>query len=267
MESLATQLDLSGDPEQALRRTYGARPREAFVRDAWDVLRNDWLFHDDASRNWIVEQLQNLGLGATTNDTSTQAGQIAYLRSCRNARSLRTIVLSEFWYLGEEGLPAQQSPEVPDPDTAPEALDSWLARQLADDLSGQILLRDAVGNPQVPWGDVVVSARVLPERRAVLQLYTKVLESLEEPGSEQTICEVLNELNFYVHCAKFVLTQRGEILLLAELPYEPDVWSAELLRFALTQLQEGTHFSSVVLSQRFGGIGPNEYAWEDAFHA
>ncbi len=34
-----------------LSDAYGARPREDFVAEAWDVLRESWLHHDKESRD------------------------------------------------------------------------------------------------------------------------------------------------------------------------------------------------------------------------
>ena len=60
---LARDLGLEGDPIAALRRRYGARPGEDFVRQTWPVLREVWLARDATMRRWVVEELYDAGLG------------------------------------------------------------------------------------------------------------------------------------------------------------------------------------------------------------
>jgi hypothetical protein len=76
----------SGAP---LRRQYGARPREDFVRDLWDVLREEWLGRDATSRNAVVVALSELGLDDVGHRPTTKSSELEYRRSCRNAKRLR----------------------------------------------------------------------------------------------------------------------------------------------------------------------------------
>lgn len=44
LSSLSRDLDLgNGDPAEVLRLAFGARPSDAFVREAWSSLRDHWL--------------------------------------------------------------------------------------------------------------------------------------------------------------------------------------------------------------------------------
>ncbi|HTT92592.1 MAG TPA: type I restriction-modification system subunit M N-terminal domain-containing protein, partial [Acidimicrobiales bacterium] len=90
------------DDPSLLRSWYGARPDEEFVRDNWDILRERWLSRDTGTRKAIVERLCDLGVGEGTDYPCTKATEMEFLRSCRNARRLRQMVLDMFIELGEE---------------------------------------------------------------------------------------------------------------------------------------------------------------------
>ena len=77
------------DRARQLRRQYGARPREDFVRDHWDVLREEWLGRDATSRNAVVVALSELGLDDVGHRPTTKSSELEYRRSCRNAKRLR----------------------------------------------------------------------------------------------------------------------------------------------------------------------------------
>jgi type I restriction enzyme M protein len=84
----------------ALRDWYGARPKEEFVRENWDLLRESWLSSDSVARKALVEQLWNLGVGEGEEFPKNKTTELAYLRSCRNAKRLREAVLDIFVDLG-----------------------------------------------------------------------------------------------------------------------------------------------------------------------
>jgi type I restriction enzyme M protein len=85
----------------ALRDWYGARPKEEFVRENWDLLRESWLSSDSVARKALVEQLWNLGVGEGEKFPKSKTAELDYLRSCRNAKRLREVVLDMFIDLGE----------------------------------------------------------------------------------------------------------------------------------------------------------------------
>jgi hypothetical protein len=81
-------------PTEVLGDAYGARPKENFVADAWDTLREDWLRHDKESRERVVEALRAIRRegGQITN----RRAQMEYLRELSNAKTLRAVVLQAF---------------------------------------------------------------------------------------------------------------------------------------------------------------------------
>lgn len=98
-ELRANLIDGEGDSAELMAKIYGARPKDEFVREAWPTLLDSWLSHDKESRHAVVKLLREARGedGTITNRRS----QMDYLRSLRNAKNLRSIVLEEFIALGE----------------------------------------------------------------------------------------------------------------------------------------------------------------------
>jgi hypothetical protein len=101
LRRLTRELGLTGGPVHALTGAYGTSPQVEFVRDAWPTLRDGWLARDTPGRRLVVQQLRERGLGDLTLPVGNREQQLAYLATCRNAGSLRQIVLSAFHELGE----------------------------------------------------------------------------------------------------------------------------------------------------------------------
>jgi hypothetical protein len=115
LRQLQRDLALTGsDPALALKRSFGARPSEEFVKLAWGSLRDRWVAKDPVVRKSIVADLRARDLGRMGTKVSTARGQVAYLRSCRNSPTLRTVVLAHLLAAGEE----LRSPKAPATDTA-----------------------------------------------------------------------------------------------------------------------------------------------------
>ncbi|CDP85264.1 MULTISPECIES: helicase-related protein [Mycolicibacterium] len=100
------------EPAEVLYDVYGARPKENFVAEAWDSLREGWLRHDKASRDRVVADLREIRNedGHITN----RRAQMEYLRELRNAKNLRAIVLQAFIDRGEVE-PETLAPPKPQP--------------------------------------------------------------------------------------------------------------------------------------------------------
>jgi hypothetical protein len=76
-----------------LAEAYGEPPDERVVQEHWPVLRDRWLASRPTERSAVVGALRASNLGNTSISVATKAGQMDYLRSCRNSQSLRTTVL------------------------------------------------------------------------------------------------------------------------------------------------------------------------------
>lgn len=116
LESLRRELKLEGDPADALRKAYGARPKPEFVHDSWPILRDTWLGQDAEARAGVVDALRHERLGNSDTPTRSKAGQLEYLRSCRNSGTLRDAVLPWLIKAGEraaEPTPATRRAKLP----------------------------------------------------------------------------------------------------------------------------------------------------------
>lgn len=96
LRSLKRELGLDGDPAVALAEWYGEVPGEDFVKDAWPVLRDRWLGRTRPARQTVVDALRSRRVGDLSIAVRSAAGQMEYLRSCRNSTGLRTTVLETF---------------------------------------------------------------------------------------------------------------------------------------------------------------------------
>lgn len=96
LQALCQHSKLSGEPAEALSKRYGARPKEEFIRDAWQTLIQYWLDEDNASSKSIENSLREAKLGELSIES-----QSAYFASCRNSGRLREIVLEVFIKYGE----------------------------------------------------------------------------------------------------------------------------------------------------------------------
>jgi superfamily II DNA or RNA helicase len=129
LDELCQALFIDGaglEPSELLDSEYGARPKDDFVGEAWDVLREGWLHHDKESRDWVVAALRSVR--GEDGQISNRKAQMEYLRGLRNAKNLRTVVLEAFIELGEQvranidrdltndpPTPAPPPPEPPNP--------------------------------------------------------------------------------------------------------------------------------------------------------
>ena len=84
-----------------LAKLYGTPPDEEFVRENWEVLRDEWLAHADDARRALVADLWALGVGYANEYPAGQHAEMAFLRTCNNARRLRETVLAAFIRFGE----------------------------------------------------------------------------------------------------------------------------------------------------------------------
>jgi len=169
----------AGEPAEALRARFGARPKADFVRAAWSALLDHWLASDDDSSAIIAEQLRGAELG----DPSI-GNDLAYLRSCRNTKSLREAVLSVFLAAGEvtqDTPPAereQKRPEAPtmtpdptDEDRAPDFAD-YVASLVAEALGVHAVRPDADGDIPVRRGSSLSFVRAVDAQPPFVKVFT-----------------------------------------------------------------------------------------------
>lgn len=103
-------LDREGDPAAVLQATYGARPKEEFIREAWPTLLNSWLRVAKEPRERVVKTM--LDTRREKGELSGRDAQMEYLRGLRIAKNLRTIALKELIASGEPGPASRVSPRT-----------------------------------------------------------------------------------------------------------------------------------------------------------
>lgn len=96
LRDLTDALRLSGEPAEALRAAYGARPRPDFVRDAWPVLLGTWLAGDPPAAERVASSLRLRGVG-----NGHERDDLRFLASVRNTSGMRQVVLEAFIERGE----------------------------------------------------------------------------------------------------------------------------------------------------------------------
>ena len=276
LEQIAYELGLDrDDPATALRKAYGARPKDAFIQDAWQLLQETWLDTDDDSREWIVDELRSAGLGRTDLGVRSKRGQFEYLGSCRNARTLREIVLSAFLYAGEpdvmdvptarpspadEDLPVTTSQPVAEPSPPPRAgtpieerthvdLDKWVERLLGQAFGVHKVDRDSDGDIPIPRGSAVVFVRTHDRKSPFLEIFAPLLHGFHMTNA---VFEAVNAINEQIPLAKATVTAGGtSITLSAELFVES--LTPRSLLMAVDLVGNAADRFDTLLKKRFGG--------------
>jgi len=136
---LARDLQLDGDPPSALRKAYGARPGEDFVRDAWTLLRDEWLAKNGPARRAVVTTLRERRLGDMALPIGNRQAQLDYLASCRNSSSLRQVVLDEFRALGSSADTDTAMDTVTDAGTPTTASDESVTEPPSEPAAGRVI--------------------------------------------------------------------------------------------------------------------------------
>ena len=106
-------------PADDLAALYGTPPDEEFVRENWDVLREEWLPGADEARPTLVGKLWDLGVGYADDFPAGRDAEMAFLRTCNNARRLREAVLAAFIRFGERAAPDHPAKKPRKADNAP----------------------------------------------------------------------------------------------------------------------------------------------------
>lgn len=213
------------DPEVAdadvvgvLRATFGARPKHPFVAELWPLLRDDWLSADPSRRERVVQRLRDAGLGRAGIDVTGADGQMAYLASCRNSATLRTVVLDEFIAMGEARSgtagaavvkPAPAPSSLPEVDQAaagpalsepqnPDELRAAIVATLQRLLHVDEVVVDDDGDIPIRWGSAVVFVRVLDEL-PVIRCFSFVLSGVPVTVALRDAVNEVNQTHILAH--------------------------------------------------------------------
>ena len=205
----------SGNVSDELKRAFGARPKEEFVRDQWPVLLENWLRKDAQSCELLASCLRSLGLG----DTSI-ASNIDYLVGCKNTKNLRSYALRAFLDFGEQSLSQSPNAEaireiaaagnVQISESAPkieaqasdddDALKAVVRKALAAiSLHFQVpvdkIYIDDDDDISIPWGSSNIFLRVCPGSSQEYTRYMVFAPLLSGVDETPAVFEILNEVN------------------------------------------------------------------------
>jgi hypothetical protein len=272
--ALGDGLGLVEDPRDELRAWFGVRPKADFVEAAWPILLESWLANEAGARGEIVEQLSERGLGNSALLTSPldAACQMAYLRSCRNAVTLRKVVLIEFHALGEPAdvvseatssrpdLPPTQASsdsysgsesEGDPPPTAsglsPDALKAWVLQSLASAFEREFEPDDDGDIPL--WQGSSVSYVRVETDQPVISVFSRVVEGMHKDAS---IFEAVNQINLQLAYSKAVVVDDGSAVVI-EASVPADSISASGLMELLKNVVLSADYFDTRLVARFGG--------------
>jgi hypothetical protein len=281
LKALAVSGGLEGEPAEALRRRYGARPKPAFIQDMWPTLLDAWLPTDHDSRSALAEALREFRLGQLDIDIRGKQGQLDYLRTCRNAPRLREVTLSVFLAAGErpQGAtgtekvrvpPVRQVAEVSTANSAqgPDSpqrrspsgeqqtstsgsddLNAWVEAVLCKTQGWDEVKRDAEGDIPIPRGSAVMFVRQHDGRSPFLEVFAPLLRGFH---MSPEVYEAVNAINASVAMAKAMVVGNGQtILLSAEVPVA--TLSSSEFMFALDLVSNAADHFDTMLQKRFGG--------------
>jgi type I restriction enzyme M protein len=106
-------------PVADLAALYGTPPDEEFVRENWEVLREEWLPGADEARRNVVGKLWHVGVGYADDLPVGRDAEMAFLGTCNNARRLREAVLAAFIRFGGHAAPEHLAKQPQKANNAP----------------------------------------------------------------------------------------------------------------------------------------------------
>lgn len=199
---------------EVLKRIYGARPREEFIREQWTTLLNNWLQDNIQECKNLASSLRPIGVG----DNNIESN-IDYLKSCKNTKNLRNYTLQAFLDFGER-TPAS-SPQIEEirnltvvstPLEAGTSLSKTLGSTVILDgdpetdllnkaraAVGKLynkpadsVLVDSDGDVAVACGSAAVFIRVIMANPVRFSIFSPLLNEVEESPA---LYEIINEIN------------------------------------------------------------------------
>ncbi len=247
------------DVARALADRYGPAPTELFVKETWRALRDGWIAKDPVVRRSVVSALRAIGLGSATVAGRSALAEVTYLRSCRNAHSLRAVVLAHLLALGSKpAAPVRARPE-PRAEAPAAATGDPAARATgSDELRARVkeVVRAVLGVDDVQVdadGDIPIRSRtsvayVRVFRDApVVRVFSPVLWDLGNPNG---IEEAVNEINRTTNWVKAVWDD-GAVVLFSDIVAHPLAESQ--LAAAITSVVHRADEMGPALQQRYGG--------------
>ncbi len=238
LEQLRHDFELSGDDVAgALAARFGPEPNEGFVKEAWPALRDRWLAKDPAVRRAVVSALRARELGATSIGGSSARAEVAYLRTCRNAPTLRAVVLSQLLALGHG---AREEP------FGVEQLRAQVKEVVRVVLGADEVAVDEDGNIPIRTDASLTYVRVFSDT-PIVRVFSPILWAFGEPAD---IEETVNEINRHTNWVKAVW-ENGTVVLFSDVVGRPLADSQ--LAAAIQSVVRRADEMGPLLQQRYGG--------------
>lgn len=225
------------DVSRTLTKRFGREPSDGFVKEAWPALRDLWIAKDPRVRHSVVAALRSRGLGSTSITGNSAKAEVAYLRSCRNAPTLRAVVLSHLLTQSDVGSGAQFGPEE---------LRAQVKKVLEKILGVEDLLVDTDGDIPIPSQASLTYVRVFHDA-PVVRVFSPILWGF---GAPTDIEETINDINRHTNWVKAVW-ENGAVVLFSDVVGDPLAESQ--LAVAVQSIVRRADEMGPVLQQKYGG--------------
>lgn len=225
------------DVGRSLAKRFGAEPSESFVKEAWPALRDEWIVKDPAIRRAVVTALRSRGLGSPTISGNSARAEAAYLRTCRNAPTLRAIVLSQLLAAGGSA-PGERG--------GSDELRAQVRKVLERVLGVDDLVVDPDGDIPIPSQASLTYVRVFNDA-PVVRVFSPILWAFGEPAD---IEETVNDINRHTNWVKAVW-ENGVVVLFSDVVGDPLAESQ--LAAAVQSVVRRADEMGPVLQQKYGG--------------
>ena len=265
--SLIDSLKLTGtqDSSELLRKKYGAKPGDDFIKDAWPILLDNWLAKDSQFATAVANGARTNALGNTAiND------DLEYLRSCRNTIGLRREALKVFLAYGEQsktdlGLNRLLPSSTGNSSTEDVGQQNENTASAIDQENGSLidLVKDAIsilysvdvekilvdddGDIGVPCGSALVFVR-FPTNVNAIRLFSILLRNIPE-GND--VYGTLNDINSNLN-AGFLYFSNNMIFLEHTILADGGVSLVNLIK-NIDYFTDTADFFDDKLQERFGG--------------
>jgi Putative bacterial sensory transduction regulator len=255
LQQLMADFRLTGDdPAAAVAAHVGEEPTELFVKGAWATLRDGWIAKSPPVRRSVVSALLAEGLGATSITGRSARAEVEYLRSCRNAPTLRAIVLAQLLAVGHAGdgaggtdgtARAGETARVHAP-ASPDELRAKVKEVVRAVLGTDDVLVDKDGDIPIPSQASLTYVRVFKDV-PVVRVFSPILWEFGDPAD---IEETLNDINRHTNWVKAVW-ENGAVVLFSDVVGAPLAESQ--LAAAIQSVVRRADEMGPMLQQRYGG--------------
>jgi hypothetical protein len=249
LDAIVTALGLETGGVETLRKRYGARPKADFVSELWQVLQRAWLPNDPEALRDVSTACAAAKLGSFEMPLAAPDQQLAYLGTCRNAATLRAIVLQRFITAGEPAAVPTPSQRETAADIPPASLAEFVEETIRTGLGLAEVERDEDGDIPLFLGSAVCFVRTesyedLPDW---VLLFAPLVQGI---NVSPELYESLNEINLQLPLGRVTLS--GDQVTFETALLADALSPKELLWAANFAANAANHFGTLLVT-RYGG--------------